>query len=155
MIGPGEAFPALAVADLDGVSRSLAQAWAEGPAIVAVGHRDCGTTRLTLTCLERVYARKAPGTSVVGVLQDTPAVARELGEGLGLSMPLWLEEDPYPLTRALDLTAVPAVFLIDRAGVVQKAWEAFRRADIEEAAAVLGVTGVFEPTDKAPALRPG
>ena len=54
-------FPALALPDLEGTTRSLAEAWAEGDALILIGHRDCKTTRQTLPYLDRIHRRRAAG----------------------------------------------------------------------------------------------
>jgi hypothetical protein len=123
---------------------------------VAVGHSDCGTTRLAIPYLKRMHERRGAGSSVVLVLQDDAASARAfLGEVQG-DLPLRLEPDPYPLARALGLTTVPTLFLVDRKGIVERRSEGFQRAAFEEIAARLGVAApFFLPGDAAPALRPG
>jgi len=42
-------FPALALPDLEGNARSLAEAWAEGDALILIGHRDCARPCRTST----------------------------------------------------------------------------------------------------------
>jgi hypothetical protein len=89
------------------------------------------------------------------VLQDDAENARALVAELGIELPLRLEPDPYPLAAALSLETVPTFFLVS-AGRIEKVSEAFNRADLEEAAARLGVQGpLITPEDEAPAFRPG
>jgi hypothetical protein len=149
-------FPGLALPDLEGVERSLAEAWREGPALLLIGHRDCKTTRQTLPYVDRIHQRRSPGTVALAVLQDDPETARGLVASLGLALPVRLDLDPYPLAEALELQAVPTLFLVGPAGAIEGVSEGFVRADIESFAARLGIDGpLFAPEDKAPALRPG
>src|SRR5687768_8139344 len=106
---PPNPFPAHSLPDLEGVQRPLTMSWSEGPALILVGHRDCATTRLTLPFVDRLYQRRPAGASVVAVLQDEPAAALDLMADLGLTMPLLLEPDPYPLAAELGLRAAPTL----------------------------------------------
>jgi peroxiredoxin len=149
-------FPPLALPDLDGVLHSLEEIWAEGEALLLIGHRNCKTTRQTIPYVDRIHRRRGAGHSVLVVLQDDAETARTLAQDLGLEVPLWLEADPYPLAAALGLAAVPTLFLIHRDGTIAKATEAFHRADLEEYASRLGNgSPLFTPEDKAPAMKPG
>jgi hypothetical protein len=149
-------FPSHSLPDLEGVQRSLSMAWAEGPALILVGHRDCATTRLTLPFLDRIHTNRPAGASVVAVLQDDVAAARALMSDLGLTMPVMLEADPYPLSAELKLRAAPTIMLVGRDGTIQKAAEGFSRIDLDGLAVALGTTvPLFSPTDTAPPRRPG
>jgi hypothetical protein len=149
------AFPALSLSGIDGRERPLSEAWQAGPALILVGHSGCDTTRFTLPYLERAHRGHTRGAALA-ILQDEPDDARALMDRLGLTLPVALDRDPYPLVSALALTLVPAVFLIGEGGRVEAVSEAFRRDDLEAFAARLGVPApFFRPEDKAPALRPG
>ena len=124
--------------------------------VVMVGHSDCETSRLMLRTLERLHRRRTRAVAVAAVLQDEPGDARALAEDLGLTLPLRLDGEPYPLTSPLGLTGVPVTFVLGPDGAVREEIEAFRRADVERLAALLGVPQpVFEPGESVPALQPG
>jgi len=149
-------FPALALPDLEGTPRLLDEAWAQGEALVLIGHRDCKTTRETLPYLDRIHRRRGPGRAVRLVLQDDAETARGLVREQGLEVPVRLEADPFPLAARLDLVAVPTLFLVGSDGRIQRVSEGFSRADLAALADRLGVPGpLFTPEDKAPEYRPG
>jgi peroxiredoxin len=149
-------FPTHSLPDLDGVQRPLSMSWSEGPALIVIGHRDCATSRLTLPFVDRLYQRRAPGTSVVAILQDEPQAARALMADLGLTMPVLLEPDPYPLAAELKLRAAPTLMLVGTDGLIAKAAEGFSRDDLQAFAAALGLAApLFSPDDSAPPRRPG
>jgi hypothetical protein len=153
---PPNPFPRRTLPDLQGVERALARAWSQGEALIAVGHRDCATTRLTVPFVDRLYRRRAPGREVVLVLQDEREDARAMAEELGLEVPVLLEADPFPLATDLDLRTVPTLMLVGRDGHIHAASEGFRREDLESLAARLGVDGpFFTPEDSAPPRKPG
>jgi hypothetical protein len=149
----GRPFPKMDLPDLNGTPRTIVAA---AGSCVAIGHSDCGTTRLVLPYLKRMHERRGPGTAVILILQDSPTAARELVSEQGLENPVLLEADPYPLSDELGLTTVPTLFLVSAAGVVESACEGFQRAAIEDLAERLGIEApFFLPGDTAPAMRPG
>ncbi len=149
-------FPTHSLPDLEGVQRPLSMTWSEGPALIVIGHRDCATTRLTLPFLDRIHKDRPAGASVVAVLQDDAAAARALMADLGLTMPVLLEADPYPLSSELKLRAAPTLMLVGRDGLILRAAEGFSRIDLDGLAVALGNTvPLFSPTDTAPPRRPG
>ena len=153
---PPAALPSTALPDLDGVERPLGRFWADGPALVLVGHRDCTTTRLSLRFVDRIHAGRRAGTGVVAVLQDDPETARELIDEFGLRLPIALDVAPYDFARELGLVTVPTLFLVGEGGRVEAFTEGFKRADLEGYAARLGFAGeLVQPGEKAPAQRPG
>ena len=150
------AFPRVTLAALAGGERSLETAWAQGDALILLGHRNCKTTRQTLPYVDRLYRRKGQDATVLAVLQDDRETASTLIREQGFELPVLLEADPYPLAAALRLAVVPTLFLVGRGGNIEKAVEAFNRAELEAFAARLGVEGpLFVPEDNAPAFKPG
>ena len=151
------AFPKVSFPDLDGTSRPVFDAGPGFPSVIAMGHSDCGTTRLLVPFLKRMHDRRGARSSVVLVLQDEPAAARAFLSVLGAAdLPVRLEPPPYPLSSELALTTVPTLFLLSAAGVIEEASEGFQRAHVEDLAGRIGVAPpFFLPGDKAPALRPG
>ena len=149
-------FPAIALPDLEGHPRPLQGAWSGGRALILVGHGDCGTTRETLPYLDRIHRRCKAGATVVLVLQDDREAARALVNERSLDVPVRLEPDPYPLARALDLVAVPTLYLVEPGGGIDRVSIGLRRSDLEAFAARLGAPGpLFTPEDRGREFRPG
>ena len=150
------AFPCLSLEALAGGERALDRAWAQGEALILLGHRNCKTTRETLPFVDRLHRRKGEGATVLAVLQDDRETAEALVSEKGYAVPVLLEADPYPLAAALQLVTVPTLFLVARDGTIVKAVEGFDRAALEGFAARLGVEGpLFALEDNAPAFKPG
>ena len=148
-------FPALELADLDGLVHPLREAWRDGDALVLIGHGDCSTTRLTLPFFERIHRQRTRGTALL-VLQDDAEAARALQSELGLSVPIRLEPAPHALAADLRIEAVPTLVLVASGGRIVRASGGFDRDVLEALAAHLGTAGpLFEPADRAPAFRPG
>jgi hypothetical protein len=155
-LGPPAPFPDVDLPGLDGPRGPISAAWAQGRALVVLGHSECGTTRLSLPFVDRIYRRRERRAGVLAVLQDDARDARALVDELGLELPVRREEDPYPLASRLGLGTVPTLFLVSPEGRIEAVSEGFRRADFEGFAARLGVPPpLFLGDDAAPALRPG
>jgi len=155
-LGPPASFPEVDLPALDGGRRPVSEAWARGPALIAVGHGECETTRRALPFVDRLHRRVPAPATVLAVLQDTPADARALVSELGLALPVRLDVDPYAFGARLGLGTVPTLFLVDPQGRIEAVSEAFRRADFEAFAGRLQAPPpFFAPGDDAPALRPG
>ena len=149
-------FPKVELPDLQGSSAPVVARPPVGRTVVAVGHSDCGTTRLLVPYLKRMHGRRASGSSVVLVLQDGREKARAFLAELRVELPVRLEPEPYPLSRELRLETVPTLFLVGPTGLIEGRSEGFERAAIEDLALRLGVRApFFLPADTAPALRPG
>jgi hypothetical protein len=146
-------FPSVHVPALDGPSRDLSQV--AQTTLLVLGHGDCDTTRLLLPFLQRIHGRRRAGTEVALLLQDNAEDARALVRELELTLPVLLDPEPWPVGTALAARTVPLTLLLGPGGVVQGSWAAFRRDEVERAAAHLGVAPLFTEHDVAPALRPG
>jgi len=148
-------FPDASLPDLDGVVKPLRAAWSDGDALVLIGHGDCSTTRLALPFFERLHRRHTRG-SLLLVLQDGAAAARQLRAQLDLTLPIRLEPSPYALAAALCIEAVPTLLLVGRDGQIARVSEGFDREALESLAARMGSDGpLFTASDRAPSFRPG
>jgi peroxiredoxin len=154
-LAPGANFPTVSLPTPQGGAAPLADAWAQGEALLLLGHSDCRTTRLALPCVDLIHRRRGAGTAVVAVLQDTADAALGLRDQLGLDLPLRLEADPYPLAAALGVTVVPTLFVVGRDGRIVQVAQAFDKQALEELAARFGAAPLFAPDDPRPAFRPG
>jgi hypothetical protein len=149
-----QVFSSVPLSDLAG--RPAALRAEAGGALVVVGHGDCETTRQALRHVQALYARRTRPVAVAAVLQDEPDDARALVDELGLTYPVLLDRDPFPLGAHLALTGVPTTLVVDAEGAVAESNEALRRADLERYATRLGVPPpFFAPAGEPPALRPG
>jgi hypothetical protein len=154
---PPSPFPHLSLPDLGGAERPFVTSWAHRPALFVFGHRDCVTTRMTLPFVDRIHRRRPADASVVAVLQDDPASARELIHDLELALPVLIESDPYPVAAELGLRSVPTLLLVGTDGRITRTCEGFKRDELEAMARAVGVEGpLFSEADASvPARRPG
>lgn len=155
LVQAGDAMPELSLPRLGGDGEPLATLWADGPALLAIGHSECATSRLALPYVERLRGRVAAPARVALVVQEDEAGACAFASALGLQAPPLREADPYPLAAALGLRTVPTLLLIEAGGRIARVVEGFERAAYEAVAAALGVAALFTESDGAPARRPG
>src|SRR2546427_9714151 len=106
-LGPPAAFPDVDLAGLDGKRAPISEAWARGWALIAVGHSECETTRLTLPFVDRIHHRSPPTSAAVAVLQDPLADPRAPVRELGPRPSGRLGEDPYPPPQPLGPAPAP------------------------------------------------
>jgi peroxiredoxin len=69
--------------------------------------------------LERLHERhRANGLTVLGVSQDSANITRSFARRYGITFPIVLEGEDYPISRAFDIMATPTVFLADPDGTI-------------------------------------
>jgi peroxiredoxin len=155
-IAPGAAFPNLTLPTLDGGPCRLADVWSAGPAVLAVGHSECGTTRLALPFVDRIHRRRPPTAGVLAIFQDDEAGAAAFARELDLRLPLALDRKPYEAGEALAIETVPTLYLVGADGRVSRVVEGFDRAAYEEVAREAGLPQpLFTDSDEVPTFRPG
>lgn len=158
----GKTAPPFVLKDAGGKSYSLAEALKQGPVLLAFFKVSCPVSEFTLGFLERLHqaikGQAAP--KVWAISQDdareTVAFAREYG----LSFPMLLDEEGYPVSNNYGITNTPTLFLVQAGGTVQFSSPGFVRRDIEAAAEEFGRrTGqpipVFLPGEPIPDYKPG
>jgi peroxiredoxin len=158
----GTVAPPFTMNDIDGKSYSLPEALKQGPVLLAFFKVSCPTSQFTFPFLERLH-QAVKGSSAVrlwGVSQNDARDTRAFAQEYGLSFPLLLDEDGYPVSNGYGLTNVPTLFLIQPDGTIRVSSVGFNRKDIEEAAAEFGkFTGqpiqVFLPGESVPDSKPG
>lgn len=142
--------------------RRLADLLRRGPVILAIGKSTCATCELAFPYLQRLReAYPDDSWSLVALLQDTPADARQFARRLGLSFSILSETEPYAVSQAYDPEATPTTFLIDADGRIADGCAAFSKAGLNKLAAELAERIDKAPVEIAPsgdgkpAFRPG
>jgi peroxiredoxin len=75
---------------------------------------------------------RADGLTVLGISQDSANITRSFARRYGITFPLLLEGDDYPVSRAFDIMATPTVFLIEPSGNVAYATMGFMKPALDE-----------------------
>lgn len=106
-------------ADAEGSEHNLHRLLESGPLLLGIYKSSCASSKQMFPFLERLNERYGgDGLTVRGVAQDSANITRSFARRHGISFPIVLDDDDYPISRALDIVATPTIFLIDRDGTV-------------------------------------
>ncbi len=157
----GNAAPGFSLKSLDKKEFSLQTLLERGPVVAAFFKISCPVCQFTFPFLERLYKRYG-GSKVtfLGISQDDARSTKEFAAEYGVTFPMLLDEDGYPVSNAYGLTTVPTIFLIDT-GPVKVSSMGFDKKDLETIAASLAerqkisLAPLFRPDEIVPANKPG
>jgi thiol-disulfide isomerase/thioredoxin len=130
----------------------------DGPKAIVFYKVTCGTCQLAAPAMERLY--RAFPDRFVAVVQDPPERAQEFASQFETTFPSVSEGEPYPVSNAWGLEAVPTVFLVED-GAVEDIAESWDRDGWNRVGARLAeLTGqeavtLSEEGDGLPAFKPG
>lgn len=109
----------LPVADADGTSHSLQAALASGPVVVGLYKSSCKASKEMFPMLQRLSERlSGSGISFFGVSQDSPNITKSFARRTGVTFPILVEGEDYPLSKAFGISHTPTVFLLGQDGSV-------------------------------------
>jgi peroxiredoxin len=112
-------FPNAEFNDAEGQAHDLKRIAADGPLLLGIYKSSCASSKQMFPFLQRLNERhSADGLRVLGISQDSANITRSFARRYGITFPLLLEGDDYPVSRAFDIMATPTVFLIEPGGTV-------------------------------------
>jgi peroxiredoxin len=118
--------------DVEGQAYDLRRIATDGPLLLGIYKSSCASSKQMFPFLERLNERHhADGLTVLGVSQDSANITRSFARRYGITFPLLLEGDDYPLSRAFDIMATPTVFLIEPSGTVAYATMGFMKPALD------------------------
>jgi peroxiredoxin len=162
MLVAGDSGPEFVLPDVSGQPRSVSEALAGGPVVLAFLKADCATCQLTFPYLERL--RQAyPGNTwqIWGICQHPARAAAWFAKTTGVTFPLLIDGEGFPVSCAYDPAATPTVYLLDGKGTVRATYVGFAKRDLNllagQVAELLGAEAVIiaPPDDGKPSFRPG
>src|SRR5215212_7901707 len=125
-------FPEGQFNDAEGQTRDLKRVAVGGPLLLGIYKSSCASSKQMFPFLERLNERHAgDGLTVLGVSQDSANITRSFARRYGITFPLVLEGDDYPISRAFDIMATPTVFLIEPDGTVAYATMGFMKPALD------------------------
>ena len=162
MLSAGDRAPAFDLPDLEGRRHRLEDTLARGTALAVFWKPTCGTCHLAFPYLQRlVEAYPDRGWRLLAVSQDGDGPSGEFAEEHGLTFPVLIEGDGWPVSKQYDPEATPTFFLIGRDGVIEMTSVGFDKADLNQVARRLaehlGETPrlIAEDNDGNPSYKPG
>ena len=118
-LGERAPLPQTSFTDAEGIEQNLSELLASGPVLLGIYKSSCASSKQMFPLLERIYQRyRDHGLRVVGVAQDSANITRSFARRYGVTFPLVIEGDDYPISQAFDIAATPTVFLITPNGDV-------------------------------------
>ena len=158
----GNIAPEFSLKGLDGKEYSLGALLEGGSVVAAFFKISCPVCQFTFPFLERLYKRYGGnGVTFVGISQDDARSTKEFAAEYGVTFPIALDVDGYPVSNAYGLTNVPTIFLIETHGSVKVSSNGFDKTDLETIAKVLAErrkiapAALFRPDENVPANKPG
>lgn len=153
MLNVGENVPDFELPDSTGEPTSLDQILSRDAAVLVVFKVSCPTCQLTLPFLERLYAERV---NVVGISQDDPKTTAEFAKRFNLQFPMLIDppKRAYPVSEALRVASVPAMFRVEKDHSISWQSVGFMRKELEALGHLLHVA-LFRSTDKVPEAKAG
>jgi peroxiredoxin len=158
----GNAAPEFSLKALTQKEYSLHTLLERGPVVAAFFKISCPVCQFTFPFLERLHQRHgSDGVTFLGISQDDAHATKSFASEYGVTFPLVLDENGYPVSNAYGLTNVPTIFLIEPGGKVKISSMGFDKKDLETIAMELAerrkiaLTPLFRPDEVVPANKPG
>jgi peroxiredoxin len=158
----GNIAPGFSLKALDNEEYSLSSVLERGPVVAAFFKSSCPVCQFTFPFLERLYNRYGgDAVTFLGVSQDDARATQNFAKEYGVTFPLLLDENGYPVSNAYGLTNVPTNFLIDTDGTVKVSSMGFDKKGLETIATHLAgrkkvsLAPLFRPDEVVPANKPG
>lgn len=158
----GNIAPGFSLKGLDGKEYSLGTLLQRGPVVAAFFKISCPVCQFTFPFLERLYKRHGrDDVTFLGVSQDDARSTKQFAAEYGVTFPMALDADGYPVSNAYGLTSVPTIFLVEPDGTVKVSSTGFDKKDLETIARELserrkiGPAALFRPDENVPANKPG
>jgi peroxiredoxin len=155
--------PDIQLSFIDGTRFSLDNALKQGPVVAAFFKVSCPVCQLAFPYVERIFkAYKASGKfTLVGVSQDGASDTRAFNREFGVTFPVLLDAEGYPVSNAYGLTNVPTIFLISPQREIEASLVSWSREEMEDLnkrlAEISGVPAaqIFTAADQVPVFKPG
>jgi len=128
VIAVGTSVPEVDV--YDGKGAAPLPVFFDGPALLVFFRADCRRCE-GLLGLGAGIGRIAPGLTVIGVSQETIEDTASFMAGIGVRMPVVIDDHPYRASAAFGMETLPALVLIEDDRI---SWTSDGAADIEELA---------------------
>jgi peroxiredoxin len=152
MLSAGDKAPSFTLPAVDG-GEPVTDPWTEGTTIVAFFKVSCPVCKMVAPMLTKL---SDGGARVVAVGEDSPDAIAQYSEAQGQRVPTLSQPEPYTVSEAYGLEAVPTLFLVGPDGEIQQAIAGWNRDVWNELASTVGLTEPLStPDDGLRPFRPG
>ena len=152
MLSAGDKAPSFTLDAVDG-GEPVTDPWTEGAVVLSFFKVSCPVCKMVAPMLTKL---SEAGVRVVAIGEDPPEAIAGFNEAEGQRVPALTEPDPYPVSEAYGLEAVPSIFLIGPDGGIQEAIAGWSRDTWNDLAATAGLgEPLSTPDDGLRPFRPG
>ncbi|PYT75828.1 MAG: hypothetical protein DMG40_27390 [Acidobacteria bacterium] len=157
----GNTAPEFSLKSLDQKEYSLRTLLERDPVVAAFFKISCPVCQFTFPFLERLYQRYGSSATFLGISQDDTRATKSFASEYGVTFPILLDAEGYPVSNAYGLTNVPTIFLIEPGYKVKVSSMGFDKKDLETIARELAerrkiaLAPLFLPDEVVPANKPG
>jgi peroxiredoxin len=121
---------------------------------------SCGTSRFTFPFLQTIYDAYRDSIYFTAIAQDNAEQTAKFRGELQITIPILLDEAPYPVSRAYGIHTVPSIFLVDSEHKIRFSSYGFVKQDILNLADILAEKSGAEQIDvfesvEVPEIKPG
>jgi peroxiredoxin len=121
---------------------------------------SCPTCQLALPYINKIYEAYGNDVRFFAIAQDNAEKTEQFAKDYGLTLPLLLDETPYPVSRKYQLVSVPSIFLINPDHTIRFAGEGFVKQELLNLADVIAEKARKEQVeifgnDSVPEFKPG
>lgn len=162
MLSAGERAPEFDLPDLAGQQHRLEAALQLGPALAVFWKSGCNTCDLTFSYLQRLAQAYPEGRwQLLAISQEGAQASEEFARQHGLTFPILIEGEGWPVSQQYDPDATPTLYLIEPDGVISMTSVGFHKQELNEIsrriAERLGERPqvIAEDDDGNPPFRPG
>ncbi|HEY3175547.1 MAG TPA: TlpA disulfide reductase family protein [Candidatus Polarisedimenticolia bacterium] len=162
VIGAGGRIPAFTLPLQGGGEATVPVRGSKGLTLAVFYKNTCPTCRLSFPFLQRLYEQVGPaGGRVLGISQDGMEGAASFAREFGLTMPILVDGEDWPVSRLYDLVSVPTLYLTDGDGLVLASGAGFNRRELQTMADALAASvGAAAPLlyregESIPDFKPG
>ena len=98
---------------------------------------SCPTCQLILPYVNKIYEAYGNDTRFFAIAQDDAEKTQQFVDQYHLSLPVLLDESPYPVSREYQLVSVPSLFLINPDYRIRYAGDGFVKQELLNLADVI------------------
>jgi peroxiredoxin len=98
---------------------------------------SCPTCQLTLPFIQKMFEAYGDAFHFAAIAQDGFEKTNEFVNEYKLTLPVLLDQEPYPVSRQYDLQSVPSIFMVSSDGKIRYAGQGFVKEELSNLADVL------------------
>ena len=98
---------------------------------------SCPTCQLSLPYINKIYEAYGNDVRFIAIAQDNAEKTQQFINDYRLTLPILLDESPYPVSRQYQLVSVPSIFVINSDHTIRYAGEGFVKQELLNLADVI------------------